>query len=190
MEHRLTSPSSPYSAGKCVTTCPASQFNNNGSCKSCSSKFSGAATCTASGATKCSTGYLLNGKCLATCSTGYIGIASTKKCAACDTVAGALTCAKGKVATCDTPYYVNSKGSACVKCSNIDPNALTCASGVHINTCQAPFTVASNKKTCHLGSSWSMYLSSTIPDVDYANSKSSAVLCGRNSVALSKPIAT
>ena len=179
------------SSGKCVSSCPASTFASSGKCASCSSKFSGAATCTAAGATKCSTGYLTSaGKCAATCPTNYIGIASSKKCAACSTVNGAASCSKGKVATCDSGFYLNSAKTACVKCTNIDANAVTCTSGSVITSCQSPFSVASNKKTCHLGSTWSFYLSSTLPDIDYASDKSSAVLCGRNTVANSMPLAT
>lgn len=179
-------------ATSCVAQCPVTAFASSGVCKTCSSKFPSALTCTSSKATSCSTGYLnpTTFKCAATCPSGYVNVAKTKTCTACSVYdTNAASCSAGKIASCNSGTYLNSAKTACVACSTVNPNALTCTSATSISLCASPYTVSTNKQTCNIGSTWSYYLSSSIPDVDYSLSTTNAALCGRNAVSVQKPVA-
>ncbi|SCV70193.1 BQ2448_1587 [Microbotryum intermedium] len=178
------------SAGVCVTTSPASTFNSNGVCTPCSTRFAGAATCTSSSATKCNTGFLSGGKCPSVCPTGFVNAPSTRTCVACNRFDNlAATCSAGKIATCAAGAYLNSAQNDCISCTSVNSFATTCSSASVITACSAPYTVSSDKKTCVLGSGWSYYLASSIPDVPYDSNVQTPVICGRGAVGEGSQVA-
>ncbi|SGY15395.1 BQ5605_C013g07358 [Microbotryum silenes-dioicae] len=198
-----------------VTTCPASTFNGNGECLACSSKFPGAATCTSSAATKWSvlwaalttkhhskltsglllhfhsnTGYLSSGKCASVCPTGFVNAPSTRTCVACNRFDNlALTCSAGKIATCAAGAYLNSAQNDCIACTSVNRFATTCSSASVITACSAPYSVSADKNNCVLGSGWSYYLASSIPDVPYTSNVQTPVICGRRAVSEGSQVA-
>ncbi|SCV67466.1 BQ2448_5077 [Microbotryum intermedium] len=188
------------SNGLCVMRCPASTFIGNGVCSPCSTTFPGAATCNSNSATKCTIGYLSGGKCSSACPTGFVNAPSTRTCVTCNRFDNlAATCTAGKIArpatrelTPPAPHLnlreeylsmqLDSAQNSCVPCNSVSDFASTCSSATAVTACITPYMVSSDKRSCVLGSTWSYYLASSIPDVPYDSNVQTPTICGRTAV--------
>ncbi|SGZ28753.1 BQ5605_C027g10438 [Microbotryum silenes-dioicae] len=178
------------SAGACVTVCAISTFSFNGICTACTSKYQRAAACTTTGATKCNSGFLIGGQCARVCPTGFVNAASTRTCMPCtkfDTLAA--TCSAGKITTCVPGAYLNAAKNDCIACNTVNKFASACSSSTIVTACTAPYTVSTDKKSCVLGTAWSVYLLSSIPDTPYQANTRSPGSCGNRAVGKGAQVA-
>jgi proprotein convertase subtilisin/kexin type 5 len=134
----------------CVISCPLTTYIDNGQCLTCPSPCSqcslnnGQILC----ATCMSGYYLLNGKCLTTCPSGYYQSALTlscvicmSNCLTCSNSTGCLTCANSIYTApscsgnCSTGLYWSSTSNSCVSCYT---TCATCYGGSssQCNTCR------------------------------------------------------
>ncbi|SCZ93827.1 BZ3500_MvSof-1268-A1-R1_Chr6-3g08911 [Microbotryum saponariae] len=138
------------------------------------------------------TGFLSAGKCASVCPTGFVNAPSTRTCVTCNRFDNlAATCTAGKIATCNSGAYLklNSGQNDCVACTSVNSFATTCSSATVVTACTAPYTVSADKKSCVLGSAWSYYLASSIPDVSYDSNVQTPIICGRGAVSKGSQVA-
>lgn len=124
------------STSTCVTTCPSTLYPNTalGTCTGC---VAPCATCsvTADNCTSCTTGNLLNYRCVGTCPDGYYQLNSqclscNVNCSSCTSASVCTRCVFGLylysgncVSTCPTNFPVTTTGN-CTDCTDV--NCITC----------------------------------------------------------------
>ncbi|SCV67487.1 BQ2448_5098 [Microbotryum intermedium] len=74
-------------------------------------------------------------------------------------------------------------------CNTVNMFASACSSPTVVTACIGPYTVSADKKSCVLGTAWSIYLLSSIPDTPYQSNIRSPGACGNRAVAKGAQVA-